>query len=235
MKAAFDEVATGYAAHRQGYSPATVDFLAREFGSGASVLDVATGTGVLAEQIRPRVGRVVGADIARLMLASARPPVVVAPAERLPFRAGSFDGLTCAEAFHWMDAPRALASFGRVVRPGGAMAILGKTEDEGEPYKRLVKSLYKELTRREYKSASDPDAQRRMLIGAGWRVERFAWDIEWTAERYIGQVRSWVALRRQVADLGERYYGEFERRLRALAGPGRFLERNYDDVYFRRA
>lgn len=52
-----------------------------------------------------------------------------ASAESLPFRDGTIDALTVGQAFHWFDAPRALAEIGRVLRPGGTLALLWNERD----------------------------------------------------------------------------------------------------------
>ena len=141
----FDLVAGAYAAYRTGFAEATVETIVSEAGPGASVLDVATGTGLLADQLRPCVGRVVGADIAVRMLRAALPPVVQAPAEQLPFRVAAFDAVTCAEAFHWLDRARAAAEFRRVVRPGGAILVLWKAASRTEPYEPLADRVLEDI------------------------------------------------------------------------------------------
>ena len=68
-------------------------------GDGARVLDVGTGTGVVAEAATAAGGRVVGIDPSLDMLGVARAsratiPVAAAEAIDLPFRDGSFDAVT---------------------------------------------------------------------------------------------------------------------------------------------
>ena len=56
-----------------------------------------------------------------------------ATAEQLPFADQSFDAVTVAQAFHWFDAPAALAEFARVLRPGGGLALVWNERDESDP------------------------------------------------------------------------------------------------------
>jgi SAM-dependent methyltransferase len=58
---------------------------------------------------------------------------VGATAELLPFADGSFDAVTVAQAFHWFDAPRALAECARILRPGGGLALVWNERDESDP------------------------------------------------------------------------------------------------------
>jgi ubiquinone/menaquinone biosynthesis C-methylase UbiE len=50
-------------------------------------------------------------------------------AERIPLAGDAVDVVTVAAAFHWLDAPRALDEVARVLRPGGALAIIWTERD----------------------------------------------------------------------------------------------------------
>jgi demethylmenaquinone methyltransferase/2-methoxy-6-polyprenyl-1,4-benzoquinol methylase len=102
------------------------------------VLDVATGTGLVAQALVRRYGcAVVGLDQSPEMLAAARARVVRDPAlersvtlvageaERLPFPDGTFDHLTFTYLLRYVDDPAAtLRELARVVKPGGRVASL---------------------------------------------------------------------------------------------------------------
>jgi demethylmenaquinone methyltransferase/2-methoxy-6-polyprenyl-1,4-benzoquinol methylase len=106
-------------------------------GPDGVVLDVATGTAGLALQITARSGaRVVGVDLTEGMLrqgvanvaragAGGRVSLVRARAEQLPFRDGTFSGLTFSYLLRYVDDPAAtVAEMSRVIRPGAPMASL---------------------------------------------------------------------------------------------------------------
>lgn len=106
-------------------------------GPDARVLDVATGTGAVAERLVRRYGcRVTGIDQSADMLAAARErleragvagrvTLVEGEAESLPFPDAAFDGLTVTYLLRYVDDPAAvLRELARVVRPGGALASL---------------------------------------------------------------------------------------------------------------
>ena len=107
-------------------------------GESDRVLDVATGTGLVAAELVRRYGcTVVGIDQSDEMLARAhrrlsrephlarRIELMHGEAERLPFADGEFDGLTTAYLFRYIDDPAAiLRELCRVVRPGGRIACM---------------------------------------------------------------------------------------------------------------
>jgi demethylmenaquinone methyltransferase/2-methoxy-6-polyprenyl-1,4-benzoquinol methylase len=98
---------------------------------GGSVLDVATGTGLVALELHRRGFRVTGLDQSPEMLARARArfaseiELVEASADAIPFRDGTFDHLTFTYLLRYVDDPGAtLQELARVVRPGGIVASL---------------------------------------------------------------------------------------------------------------
>ena len=95
------------------------------------VLDVATGTGLVAEELVQRGHTVVALDQSPEMLAQARrrleprADVVQGRAEALPFGESEFDALTFTYLLRYVgDAEGTLAELARVVRPGGTVAML---------------------------------------------------------------------------------------------------------------
>jgi demethylmenaquinone methyltransferase / 2-methoxy-6-polyprenyl-1,4-benzoquinol methylase len=102
------------------------------------VLDVATGTGLVAQRLVRRYGcTVVGLDQSAAMLDVARARIGrdeelrrrvslrVGEAEHLPFADGEFDHLTFTYLLRYVDDPAAtLRELARVVRPGGRVASL---------------------------------------------------------------------------------------------------------------
>jgi demethylmenaquinone methyltransferase/2-methoxy-6-polyprenyl-1,4-benzoquinol methylase len=97
------------------------------------VLDVATGTGLVARELVRRFGcSVIGIDQSAEMLAVARErtrgltvELVEGRAEALPFSDGEFESLTFTYLLRYVDDPAAtLRELARVVRPGGTVAML---------------------------------------------------------------------------------------------------------------
>jgi demethylmenaquinone methyltransferase/2-methoxy-6-polyprenyl-1,4-benzoquinol methylase len=99
---------------------------------GMRLLDVATGTGLVAKgaaQILGTPGGVVGVDPSRGMLTEARKvlagPLVQGAAEALPFRDDRFDMLSMGFALrHVADLEVAFREYFRVLKPGGRLLLL---------------------------------------------------------------------------------------------------------------
>jgi demethylmenaquinone methyltransferase / 2-methoxy-6-polyprenyl-1,4-benzoquinol methylase len=104
---------------------------------GSLILDVASGTGLVARELAARKRfRVVQLDPSEAMLRAGIPVTAeagLAPqvrqtmgrAERLPFPDGTFDAVTFTYLFRYVDDPEAtLRELVRVLRPGGTLACL---------------------------------------------------------------------------------------------------------------
>lgn len=122
--------------------------------SGDTVLDVATGTGILAREAAGVVGpegAVVGVDVNEGMLAVARQKAPhltwrPAPAEALPFDDASFDRVVSQFGLMFFEDPvRAIAEMARVLRPGGRLAVAVWAALEETPGYAQLASLLGEL------------------------------------------------------------------------------------------
>jgi SAM-dependent methyltransferase len=102
---------------------------------GARAVDLATGPGTIALELGARGSSVVGVDTSAPQIATALRVArernlgdavrfAVARAESTGLAAGSFDLATAGQCWHWFDSGAAIAETLRVLRPGGALAIV---------------------------------------------------------------------------------------------------------------
>jgi demethylmenaquinone methyltransferase / 2-methoxy-6-polyprenyl-1,4-benzoquinol methylase len=116
---------------------------------GERVLDIATGTGVVARAALTITGDpsdIVGLDPSIGMLVAGREkayfPLVEAGSEHLPFRDASFDMITIGFALrHFADLDAVFRDCHRVLRPGGRILVLEITAP-ASPTARALVGLY---------------------------------------------------------------------------------------------
>jgi SAM-dependent methyltransferase len=223
----FDAVARQYDAGRPGYPDELYDAieeLSGGFLSGSRVGDVGAGTGISTRGLLGRGAQVVAVDHGEQMLATLRrrtpdAQVVLADANVLPFAADSFDLVTFAQSWHWVDLERAPSDVVRVVRPGGAVAIWWNTSDTGaggwldEHRARLQSAGQRAIgVRFETAWASIPDAFSGLDVG----TVRVRWERSVPKDVILDEVRS----KSYVEELGPTEAAAFVERERALLPEG---------------
>ncbi|GAA5113345.1 class I SAM-dependent methyltransferase [Alloalcanivorax gelatiniphagus] len=137
----FGAVAEAYDRGRPAYPPEAVAWLTG--GEAKVVLELGAGTGKLTRALVDQ-GHAVFAtepDEAMLAILRERVPEVsakVATAEAIPANDRSVDVVVVAQAFHWFDHEAALAEIGRVLKPGGHVALVWNSRDERIPWVRRM-------------------------------------------------------------------------------------------------
>lgn len=170
---------------------------AREAGIGAAsrVLDVATGTGLIAQRLGQTLRcAVTGLDQSAGMLQRARErfngtgngngngrvPLVRANADRLPFASDRFDGLTYSYLLRYVDDPaHTVAELVRTVRPGGFVGMV----EFHRPPQPVARGAWRLHTRVNLPLAGKLYSKGWSEVGSflGPSIERFADD--WPLER----------------------------------------------------
>jgi ubiquinone/menaquinone biosynthesis C-methylase UbiE len=208
----FDAVAAGYdRAMARVLGPFVPDLLAAcRLGPGSRLLDVGTGTGLVAAAAVAAPGaaiRAVGLDVSPAMLARARERVarlgvalVTGDAEALPCRDGSFDAAAGHFVLVFLERPAAaMAEVRRVLRPGGRVALTALTRPEATAYGPVLEALGRRAPRaRELLGRlcafGPPDRLAALLTGAGFRdaqVEQVRRAVGWASfEEYWGVIEA---------------------------------------------
>lgn len=141
----FARAAEAYERGRPGYPAAAVDFLAARLRleRGRTVVDLAAGTGKLTRPLLATGADVVAVEPVAEMRAAlpAGAHVLDGTAEAIPLAAASADAVTVAQAFHWFDGDAALAEIHRVLRRGGALALVWNRRRMDDPLNQAVEEL----------------------------------------------------------------------------------------------
>jgi SAM-dependent methyltransferase len=219
----FSALAARYAAYRPHYPPELVTELADRAPDHAVAWDVGCGSGQLSVALTARFERVIATDPAQAQLDHAeRHPRVeyrCSPAEDSGLPAASVDLAVAAQAAHWFDWPRFVAEAGRVVRPGGLVALLTYRNAElpGDPGAELV---------RFYQQVEPYWPNGRVHVNNGYRDLTMPWpevaapaiemSARWSRDELVGYITTWSATARLVAAAGEVPLDELRRRIAAV-------------------
>ncbi len=123
----FDQQAEAYDRFRPTYPDAVIDELLGPVPAGLDVLDVGCGTGIASRQMAQRGAKVLGVELAPRMAEIARGhgvDVEIAAFEAWDAAGRTFDRVTSAQAWHWLDLPIATAKAASVLRPGGKLCLI---------------------------------------------------------------------------------------------------------------
>lgn len=130
----FSDRVAYYIQYRPGYPAEIITLLNREAGlSPTSVIaDIGSGTGISSELLLKNGNRVFGVEpnqpmreAAETLLAGSAGFISInGTAEATTLPAASVDLVTAGQAFHWFDPDQARQEFIRILKPGGAVALI---------------------------------------------------------------------------------------------------------------
>ena len=207
----FSSGSSGYAAYRPSYPAALFEWLASQCPSHDLAWDCATGNGQAAVGLAKHFRRIIATDASDAQLEQAQPvPNIeyrIAPAEASGLVAGSVDMVTVAQALHWFDRPRFFAEAGRVGKPGGLLACWMYGVMFIDPaFDRVIDRLYTEIVGPYWPGD-------RVLVDQKYGTIRipfeeidpppFEMGADWTLDHVLGYLRTWSAVIRYQAALGE--------------------------------
>jgi len=148
----FELVADVYERARPEYPAEAVAWIVRELDlrEGRTVLDLGAGTGKLTRALVQTGARVTAVEPGEAMLGELRrvlPDVeaLLGGAEEIPLGDHSVDAVTVGQAFHWFRQDEAVPELHRVLRPGGAVALVWNSRDQTRPLQRRISELIKSL------------------------------------------------------------------------------------------
>jgi SAM-dependent methyltransferase len=198
----FSESAARYAAHRPNYPAELFAWLADTTARHERAWDCGTGNGQAAVGLSAHFAEVVATDPSHAQLSHAQRTEGVRyaamTAEDSALANRSVDLITVAQALHWFDLSRFYAEVGRVLVPGGTLAVwtyqlLSISPEIDE----LVGSFYRDTLRGYW-------PRERAMVDAGYiglpfpfaerAAPSFRMTRNWTLEQLTGYLDTWSAV-----------------------------------------
>jgi SAM-dependent methyltransferase len=149
--------------------------------AGRSVVDLGAGTGKFTRLLALTGAEVTAVEPVREMrtrLAELLPGVVVTggTAEATGLPDGCADAVVAAQSWHWFQEEHALAEVERLLRPGGALALVWNTYDTSVPWVRDYQDIYFRLAPRDLPSPLDEGWREAFGDRPGWgRTQERHW------------------------------------------------------------
>ncbi|TQS41345.1 class I SAM-dependent methyltransferase [Cryptosporangium phraense] len=143
----FGADADRYDRARPRYPDALIARIART-APGPDVLDVGTGTGIAARQLREAGCIVHGVEVDARMAALARRYGIetdVAGFETWDSAGRTFDAVVAAQTWHWIDPSAGAAKAASVLRPGGLLALFWNVWDPDPDLAEAFGAVYREV------------------------------------------------------------------------------------------
>jgi SAM-dependent methyltransferase len=236
----FTDRAADYVRYRPTYPAEAVETILDGLGPPEQLIaaDVGAGTGISARLLATHGVRVIAVEPGEAMCRAADAHANVAwmsgLAEATGLQSDAIDLVLCAQSFHWFQADKALREFGRILKPGGRLAIMWNRRSKTDPltagYRQAINDVGGEVAAESMNF--DPDVITRSELFSPPERTTFPNFQRLDLKGLIGRARSasYVPKSGAASD-------ELLRRLRALheryADPGGFVTMVYETEIYR--
>jgi len=221
----FSSGSDAYAKYRPQYPGELFAYLNKITDGHDRAWDCATGNGQAAVGCAKYFSQVEATDLSAEQIQNhiSHPKVrySVSPAEHTPFDDHYFDLVTVASAVHWFAQEKFFQEVGRVLKPTGILAIWGYAFFHIEPeIDYLIAGNFLEPIDRFW-------AEGNRQVMAGYRdlvlpfdeihnPPNFIMHVEWTLGQLLAYLRTWSAVKRYLAELGNDPVSQLEPKLKKI-------------------
>jgi ubiquinone/menaquinone biosynthesis C-methylase UbiE len=200
-----------YAKYRPAYPQALFEYIIGFVDQKKRAWDCATGNGQAATGLAPYFENVDATDISEVQLKNAVHKTNIryqaAPAEHTPFASDSFDLITIAQAYHWLNWKEFYAEATRVGKPEAVVAAwtynLFISEDEA--VNKIIHHLYRDITGAYWDAA-------RKYVEEGYRTVDFSFEplpsrefsisLNYSKEAFLGYLSTWSGVQEYIKKTG---------------------------------
>ncbi len=219
----FSSHASTYAKYRPQYPPELFEYILRWVNERNFVWDCATGNGQAAMALANYFEKVFATDSSEKQIAHAvllaNIEYSVSKAELTAFPDNTFDLVTVAQAYHWLNARAFTKEVKRVAKPGAIIAIWGyNTPLTGkEELNEQIHFFYKDVV------GSFWDKERRYVEEEYRSVafdfqeipaRHFIMEVQWNIEHLSGYLNSWSSVQHYLKAMGHNPVDAFLPRLK---------------------
>ena len=187
MTQQFTGKASAYTKGRSDYPEALFDDLYHKYGFAPDsvIADIGSGTGKFCQPLLMRGSIVYAVEPNEDMLHAAPSFLrsasnyhpVKASAESTTLPDASIDHITCAAAFHWLDAKAFHAECRRILKPGGLVVMAWNVRDREAPLNRAHAEVFRRFCPKFTSLSHGFDAcQADLSIFYGGKYERIAYE-----------------------------------------------------------
>ena len=230
----FSKHAATYAKWRPGYPAELIEYIVSAVRDRDTAWDCATGNGQAAVLLADHFRRVLATDLSNEQLQHAKPHPRISysqsPAEKTEFPDDTFDLVTVAQAYHWLDQPAFCKEARRVCKPGAVVAVwtyhLPLAADEF--ISNHIWRFYKEVTGPYWDDArKDVDDQYRNVYFDFEEIpvdKAFAITSHWGIRDLEGYLNSWSATQQYIKTNNENPVDAFISELSKYWNDGRMMD-----------
>jgi SAM-dependent methyltransferase len=242
LRETFEEVPELYDQARPSYPAELFDDLTALAGlaAGDRILELGPGTGKATVELAERGFRVVGVELGEGLATVARRKLAAFPEVEIvnvPFEQWEtderFDAVTAFTAFHWIDPEVRYEKSAEILREGGALAVVETRHvlrKSGDRFWVEVQDDYDAVVpspdnRPPPLPDEVPDLTEEIAASGRFRnvaVRRYLWDAPYTADEYIGVLKTYSGHR----SIPEPDQSDLYRRIHERIG-GSFVTKTY--------
>lgn len=229
----FSGQANLYAQYRPTYPDELIEYILSFVPERKSAWDCATGNGQAAVKLAAYFQKVHATDISEAQLRNAVPKENItyqeSPAESTPFSDNTFDLITVAQAYHWINWNAFHTEATRVAKNNAVIAIwaYGSLTCNDTEVNGLFDHFYKDVTQPYW------DYERR-YVDERYETVEFHFDtlpsrpfqirLHWTRDQFKGYLESWSAVQKYIRVNHESPLSLIEEALEAVWPQGRIHE-----------